>query len=302
VADLRMHADELHTDAALVRRLLAAQFPHWADLPIVRVLSSGTDNALYRLGDDMVVRLPRIHWAVGGVDKDLEWLPQLAPLLPVSIPVPLAKGGPTDGYPWAWGVYPWLAGENPAVDGIPDAESLTSDVANFVNALHRVDLVDGPSAGRGRPLGEVQDEEARAALLELRGMRLIDVNAATAAWEEALEAPRWSGPAVWVHGDLLSGNLLLEGGRLTGVIDWGGVGVGDPACDLIVAWGLIPRALRPVFRAAVGFDDATWARGRGWALSVGLIALPYYKETNPTLAATARRLIDEALAEHGGAE
>jgi aminoglycoside phosphotransferase (APT) family kinase protein len=292
-----MHADELHTDAALVRRLLAAQFPHWANLPIERVPSSGTDNALYRLGDEMLVRLPRIHWAVGGVDKDLRWLPKFAPLLPVSIPVPLAKGDPAEDYPWTWGVYPWLEGENPPLDGIADANSLTSDIASFVNALHRVNLAGGPPARRGRPLGEAQDEEARPALAELCAMSLIDVDEATDAWEEALEVPPWAGPPVWVHGDLLAGNLLLQGGRLTGVIDWGGVGVGDPACDLIVAWGVIPRSLWSFFRAAVGVDDATWARGRGWALSVGLIALPYYKETNPTLAAIARHLIDEALAD-----
>jgi aminoglycoside phosphotransferase (APT) family kinase protein len=287
-----MHADELHTDAALVRRLLAAQLPHWAELPIERVPSSGTVNALYRLGSDMVVRLPRISGGTGGIDKDFEWLPRLAPLLPVRVPVPLAKGEPAEGYPWRWGVYRWLDGENP--DGVVDLH----EIAAFVDALHRVELTGGPPARRGRPLGEAQDEEARDALRQLRGLRLIDVDAATAAWDAALEAPPWSGPQVWVHGDLLSGNLLLERGRLTGVIDWSGLGVGDPACDLIAAWGLIPREVRPAFRAAVGVDDATWARGRGWALSVGLIILPYYRETNPVLAATGRRLIEEVLADH----
>lgn len=139
----------------------------------------------------------------------------------------------------------------------------------------------------------MQDKGARAALGELDGM--IDVDAATAAWEAALRAPEWPGPLVWVHGDLLPGNLLLRDGRLTAVIDWAGVGVGDPACDLIVAWGVIPRDSRPDFRDAVGADDATWARGRGWALSIGLIALPYYKDTNPGFAAVARHLIREVL-------
>ena len=170
-------------------------------------------------------------------------------------------------------------------------------MADFVKALHRVDLAGGPAARRGRPLAEVQDEEARAALAELKGM--IDVDAATAAWNAAIQAPPWTGRPVWVHGDLLAGNLLLEGRRLTGVIDWGGVGIGDPACDLIVAWGLLPRDLRPAFRAKLGVDDETWARGRGWALSIGLIALPYYKDTNPVLAATARQLIREVLADAG---
>jgi aminoglycoside phosphotransferase (APT) family kinase protein len=290
---MRMHVEELETDALLVRRLLAAQFPEWAGLSIERVCSSGTDNALYRLGDDLVVRLPRIHWAVGGVDKDLLWLPKLAPLLPVAVPVPLATGEPAEGYPWTWGVYPWLAGENPTIERIPN--SFTYEVADFVNALRRIELPGEPIAGRGRPLAEGQDEMARAALVELKGM--IDVDAATAAWNEALQAPPWSGRPVWVHGDLLGGNLLLEGGHLTGVIDWGGAGIGDPACDLIVAWGLLPRDLRLAFRAELGVDDATWARGRGWALSVGLIALPYYKDTNPTLAGTARHLIREVLAD-----
>ena len=292
-----MHADEIETDVPLVRRLLAAQFPEWAGLPIERVRSAGTDNALYRLGEDLVVRLPRIHWAVDGVGKDMLWLPKLAPLLPVAVPVPLAKGEPAEDYPWTWGVYPWLAGENPAIGSVPDAKSLTNEVADFVKALHRVDLAGGPAARRGRPLAEVQDEEARAALAELKGM--IDVDAATAAWNAAIQAPPWTGRPVGVHGDLLAGNLLLEGRRLTGVIDWGGVGIGDPACDLIVAWGLLPRDLRPAFRAKLGVDDETWARGRGWALSVGLIALPYYKDTNPVLAATARQLIREVLADAG---
>lgn len=292
-----MHADEIETDVPLVRRLLAAQFPEWAGLPIERVRSAGTDNALYRLGEDLVVRLPRIHWAVDGVGKDMLWLPKLAPLLPVAVPVPLAKGEPAEDYPWTWGVYPWLAGENPAIDSVPAAKSLTNEVADFVKALHRVDLAGGPAARRGRPLAEVQDEEARAALAELKGM--IDVDAATAAWNAAIQAPPWTGRPVWVHGDLLAGNLLLEGRRLTGVIDWGGVGIGDPACDLIVAWGLLPRDLRPAFRAKLGVDDETWARGRGWALSIGLIALPYYKDTNPVLAATARQLIREVLADAG---
>ena len=292
---MKMHDDEVHTDVPLVRRLLAVQFPEWAALPIERVASSGTDNALYRLGNEMVVRLPRIHWAVGGVDKDFRWLPVVAPLLPVAIPVPLAKGRPAEGYPWTWGIYPWLEGQNPTSRRIADVDSITREVVRFVEALHRIDLAGGPPARRGAPLA-VQDEEARAALVALRGM--VDTDAATAAWEVALRTPAWSGPPVWIHGDLLPGNLLFQGGRLTGVIDWGGLGVGDPACDMLVAWGLLPAEARNVFRAELDVDDATWARGRGWALSVGLIALPYYKNTNPVLAATARHLIREVLADH----
>lgn len=287
--------DEISTDVPLVRRLLAAQFPEWAASPIEPVPSSGTDNALYRLGVDMVVRLPRIHWAVGGVDKDLRWLPMLAPLLPVEIPVPLAKGTPAEGYPWEWGVYRWLEGENPTVHGIADAASLARDVARFVDALHRIDLADGPPASRGVPLA-MQDDPTRTAIAALQGV--IDAEATTAAWDAALRTPAWSGSSVWIHGDLSPGNLLLQGGGLAAVIDFAGLGVGDPASDLIVAWNLLPPEARSVFRTELGLDDATWARGRGWALSVALIQLPYYRDTNPALAANARHVIREVLADH----
>jgi aminoglycoside phosphotransferase (APT) family kinase protein len=290
-----MHADEIHTDVALVRRMLAAQFPEWSLLPVERVASSGTDNALYRLGDDMVVRLPRIHWAVGAVDKDIRWLPVVAPLLPVAIPVPLAKGTPAEGYPWEWGVYRWLEGDNPTVG----SRALARDIAQFVGALHRIDPAGGSPAGRGVPL-TLRDEPTRAALAALHGE--IDVDAATAAWNAALRVPAWSGPPVWVHGDLSPGNLLVRGGRLSGVIDFGGLGVGDPACDLIVAWNLLPADARSVFRAGLNVDEATWSRGRGWALSVALIQLPYYKETNPALAANARYVIREVLRAHRSAD
>jgi aminoglycoside phosphotransferase (APT) family kinase protein len=287
-----MHADEVDTDESLVRRLLAQQFAHWAYLPIERVRSAGTDNAIYRLGERMAVRLPRIEWAVGQVDKDSRWLPVLAPLLPVAIHVPLAKGKPAAGYPWEWGVYSWLAGENPTAERSASPDLLARDAARFVAALHRIDSAGGPPSRRGVPLATV-DEPTRAAIAALEGV--IDTGAATDAWATALRARDWSGPPVWLHGDLLPGNLLVDAGRLTGVIDWGVMGVGDPACDLIIAWSMLPAEARNVFRSELDVDDATWARGRGWALSIALIALPYYKDTNPGFAAVARHLIREVL-------
>ena len=253
----KMHADEVDTDASLVRRLLKGQFPQWADLPIKRVESAGTDNAIYRLGDDMAVRLPRIHWAIEQVDKEHRWLPRLAPLLPLAIPAPLAKGVPGEGYPWAWSVQRWLEGENATVEAAADLRQAATDVAQFIIALQRIDPTDGPPAGRGVPL-MLRDAAMRAAIAEVRG--LLDTDAVTAAWEAALEAPEWDRPPVWVHGDLLPGNLLVEQGRLSAVIDFGGLGVGDPACDLMIAWSLFSGESREVFRAALGVDDATWAR------------------------------------------
>lgn len=289
-----MHADEFDIDQSLVRRLLAKQFPQWGDLRLVPIRSAGTDNALFRVGEDMVVRLPRIEAAVSGVEKEARWLPRLAPLLPVPIPIPVAVGVPAEGYPWTWGIYRWIEGENPTPGHIADVDTLTHELTDFIGALHDVDLRGGPPARRGAPL-EVQDDEARSALAQLN--RSIDTDAANAAWDQALATPAWSAAPVWVHGDLLPGNLLVRGSHLSGVIDWAGLGIGDPACDLAAAWALLPRRARDNFRAGLGVDDATWARGRGWALSIGVIALSYYRNTNPSFAAVAHHLIREVLAD-----
>jgi aminoglycoside phosphotransferase (APT) family kinase protein len=280
--------------------LLAAQYPCWADLPVEPVPSAGTDNALYRLGDDMVVRLPRILGSIGQVDKEQEWLPKLGPLLPLATPVPLAKGRPGEGYPWHWSVYRWLEGQNATVERIAEPVQAAKDLARFVAALQRIDPTGGPPPGqhnsfRGVPLA-TRDARTRAAIASLDGA--LDAQAVSAAWEAALQTPAWPGPPVWIHGDLQAGNLLVRGGRLSAVIDFGCLGVGDPACDLAVAWSFLSTETRDVFRHALSVDGATWARGRGWALSVALIALPYYQSTNPVLVSISQRAIDQVLADH----
>lgn len=294
-----MHADEVATDAALVRRLLAQQFPQWADLPIAPVSSAGTDNALYRLGDGLAVRLPRIHWAVGQVDKEREWLPRLAPSLPLAVPKPLARGKPGAGYPYPWAVYRWLDGQNAARARPAGLSRAAAALAGFLLALQRIDPSSGPRAAehglRGTPLAE-RDAATRQAIADLRG--LIDTGAATAAWETALRATEWTRPPVWFHGDMLPGNLLVRGGRLAAVIDWGGLGVGDPAPDLMIAWSLFSGASRAAFRAALGVDDDTWARGRGHALSQAAIFIPYYLDSNPEGVAGARQAIDQVLSDY----
>ena len=305
-----MHADEVEVNVLLVTRLLAVQFPRWAGLPIAPVRSAGTDNALYRLGDDMAVRLPRTHWAVDDVAKEQRWLPRLAPHLPLAVPVPLVQGASGEGYPWPWSVYRWIEGEDAARGRIADPCRAAAGLARFVAALQGVDPTGGPLPGahnsyRGAPLSE-RDTPTRAALASLRELQEqgrmqnpLDLGAAAAAWQAALQAPAWHGPPVWLHGDLLPGNLLLRQGRLCGVIDFGCLGVGEPAMDLTPAWTLFTGQAREVYRAALGVDDATWARGRGWALSFGLIALPYYHTTNPVLAGIYRHAIDQVLADRG---
>jgi aminoglycoside phosphotransferase (APT) family kinase protein len=292
-----MHANEVDTDASLVGRLVAAQFPHWAELPIEPVRFRGTDNALYRLGDDMVVRLPRIEQATLALDKERKWLPKLA-LLPLAVPVPLAKGMPAEGYPWEWSVYAWLEGEPATVEPIADLDRAATDLARFIGALQRVDPKDGPPPGehngfRGEPLA-ARDAAVRAAITSLGNE--IDVGGVTAVWEAALRASAWPRPPVWLHGDLDSRNLLIVEGRLSAVIDFGCLGVGDPACDVMVAWKILSATTRESFRAALAIDEATWARGRGWALSQALGALSYYTlGTNPMLVREARRWMSEVL-------
>jgi aminoglycoside phosphotransferase (APT) family kinase protein len=296
-----MHADEVDTDAILVRRLLAEQFPHWADLPIQAIHPLGTDNANYRVGNEMLVRLPRRERTVGTLEKERRWLPRVAPLLPVAVPLPLGEGVPAEGYPFPWSVYTWLEGENATVGRITDVGQLATDLAQFVAALQGIDPIGGPSPEehnffRGEPLAR-RDEATRAAIASLA--REIDADAVTAAWEAALQAPEWERLPVWVHGDLDSRNVLVERGRLCAVIDFGCLGVGDPACDVMVAWKLLSAETRELFRDALSVDEATWARGRGWALSQALMALGYYTlETNPVLVREARRWLAEVLADH----
>jgi aminoglycoside phosphotransferase (APT) family kinase protein len=297
----KMHDDEVATDVSLVGRLLAAQFPQWADLPIQPVPSAGTDNALYRLGDDMVVRLPRIERATESLNKECRWLPRLAPLLPLAVPVPLGKGMPAEGYPFEWSIYLWLEGETTTIEGIANLEQAATDLPRFIAALQRVDATDGPPPGahnffRGVPLA-ARDPAVRTRLASLPGE--INVDVVTAAWEAALRAPEWQRPPVWIHGDLDSRNLLVKRGRLSAVIDWGGLGVGDPACDVMVAWKLLSEETREIFRTALSVDDATWARSRGWALSQAVMALSYYTlETNPVLVLEAQRWMSEVLNDH----
>jgi aminoglycoside phosphotransferase (APT) family kinase protein len=297
----KMHHDEVDTDVSLVRRLLVAQFPDWAELPIKPVDSVGTDNAIYRIGDDMAVRLPRVERAAGGrVDKEHKWLPKLAPHLPLAIPVPLAKGIPGEGYPWNWLVCRWLEGETATAERIADLRQAATALAQFIIALQRIDPAGGPTPGRhnfgrGLPLA-TRDVDTRKAIASLCGM--LDTEAVTSAWDSALSAPAWGHPPVWIHGDLLPGNLLVHRGRLSAVIDFGGLAVGDPACDLMVAWTFLSGESRDAFREALSVDDATWERGRGWALSWALIFIPYYLKTNPVGVSVARRTIDEVLADH----
>lgn len=292
-----MSAGQMHPiDGDLVRRLVSGQFPQWAGLAVERWPSGGTVNAMYRLGDAMVVRLPLVRGGAEDVAMEQEWLPRLAPHLPTRIPEVLGAGKPAHGYPWPWSVYRWLPGEHPEAGALSEPVPLAGDLAAFVAAMRSITLPSAPKAHRGGPVASL-DAETRTAIKELREIpeEGVDCDAATAVWEEALRAPDWDGPPVWLHADLMPGNLLVDGGRLASVIDFGCTGVGDPACDLFPAWNLLPRDAREVFREALSVDDETWIRGRGRTLSQALIALPYYRRTNPSMARNARHVIRAVL-------
>lgn len=285
-----MHADELEIDESLLRRLLAEQFPEWADLPLTPVEHAGTESTVFRLGDDLAVRLARRHGRTEPGGKELEWLPRLAPLLPMEIPIPVAQGQPTAEYPWYWDVHAWVDGETAPVEQI-DAIQAARDLANFIKALQQADPTGAPK-GRGIPLAK-RDAEIRYWLARFDGDRAVP-----AEWERALAAPAWDGPPVWHHGDLDVRNWLVRDGRIRGVIDWGSMGVGDPACEVMVAWKLHSSAARDAFRGALPVDDATWERARGWALSQAVAILAYYTpENNPTLYREAESWLELALSE-----
>ena len=291
---MKMHDGEVRIDAELVGRLVAAQFPGLTDLPISAVQSTGTVNAIYRIGDHLCARLPRLRQCAQDLDNERQWLPKLAPGLSLRIPEPVGRGRPASSYPFSWAIYGWIEGRPYADDLVDDERQAAKDLAQFVAELRRMDPVAGaPRAGR-KPLREL-DAITRTAINSARGV--IDSDAATSAWDHALEAPAWTGAPVWIHTDLLRPNLLVHDGRLCAVIDFGGVGVGDPAADVIAAWSVFGHTGRGLFRGALDVDDDTWNRARGFALHQAAMIIPYYAETNPRFVALARHTVKEVLAD-----
>jgi aminoglycoside phosphotransferase (APT) family kinase protein len=281
-------------DTQLVRRLLAAQFPQRASLAVEPVESAGWDNTIFRLGTDLAVRLPRRRVSAEHVKNEHRWLPVLAPHLPLAVAVPLGHGVPGEGYPWHWTVCPWLTGELAALTRVADLGRAAISLARFVAALQAIDPAGGSvHEFRGLSLS-AHDHNTRASAAALRGR--LDVRPWLEVWEAALAAPAWAGQPVWTHGDLHPANLLVENHDLSAVIDFGLLGVGDPACDLMVAWTYLSADSREVFRGALAIDGATWSRARGWALQFGLRAAAYSAD-NPVLADIGQHTLAEVLAD-----
>ncbi len=287
---VKMHENEFTIDECLVRSLLKDQRPEWVDLPLNPIKSSGTDHALFRLGNEYVVRLPRLDGASENINKEYQWVPKLANLLTTPLSTPLFKGKPNEHYPSPWIITQWLDGHNPKFEQLNEYQQLAKDLAYFLNDLHSIRLDQGPCSRRGVPLRHLNDETQNA-IDKLE--EDIDVQAIHALWKELSNIPSFDQNPVWVHGDFLPGNILVQHNRLKAVIDFSDVGIGDPACDLVIAWGLLKPHSRKIFREHLDqIDDNTWERGRGWALSIALIMLPYYKHSNPTLARLAKQMIE----------
>lgn len=290
---MAMHPDEIPITARLVQQLLADQFPEVAHLPVREFRSTGTVNAVFRIGDGLLARLPRLTRWAADLDREARWLPSLASRVPLSIPVPVFLGKPTGHYPSIWAVYEWIDG-SPYTDAAVDDEAAAArTLADFLIHLHRIDSAGAPRAGR-RPLAEL-DAMTREALTAARD--LIDAEKALAAWNHALGAPVWDGAPVWIHTDLLRPNLLVRGGQLVAVIDWGGTGVGDPAADVIAAWSVFGSTGRAAFLAALDVDEQTRARSRGFALHQAAMIIPYYRTSNPAFVSSAVRTVEQVIAD-----
>lgn len=290
---MKMHDGQVDIDVSLVRQLVATQFPDLADVPVTAVHSTGTVNAIYRLGDHHYARLPLVESWAADLGKEWHWLPRLAPQLSLRVPEPIRQGHPSNSYRFPWAIYDWIEGE-PYADGLVDDEQQAArDLAAFVSELRRIDPAGAPPAGR-RPL-RVLDAVTREAIHASAGV--IDDAAATAAWEFALDAPQWTGAPVWIHTDLLRPNVLVHDRRIRSVIDWGGAGIGDPAADAIAAWSVFGREGRATFRDGIDADDGTWNRARGFALHQAAMIIPYYRDTNPDFVASAIRTVEEIVAD-----
>lgn len=292
----------LTVDTEQVRRLVVEQFPHWAGLPIRPVSRSGWDNYTFHLGDTMSARLPSAAEYALAVEKEHRWLPSLAPRLPLAIPAPLAQGRPEAGYPYPWSIYHWLDGEPASAGRIADPVRFAVDLAGFLAALQDIDTADGPRPGahnwyRGASV-RTYDGQTQRALVKLDGQ--VDVGLAREIWKAALEAP-WDGVERWFHGDVAEGNLLLEDGELAAVIDFGTCGVGDPACDLAIAWTLLTADGRRAFRERLPVDEETWARGRGWALWKTLVTCARTSGRTDQEALNARRILGVIFSEYSAA-
>lgn len=286
-------------NVSLVQKLISEQFPHWSHLRITPVEHGGWDNRTFHLGSSMLIRLPSAQEYAAKVKIEQHWLPQLASHLSVVIPTPLAMGKPTEEYPFNWSVYQWIDGQIATKANIDNMHQFAEDLASFILELHVIDTYNGPLPGkhnfyRGAPL-KIYDHEVKQACRILENS--IDTHKLLTIWNNAC-ASTWNRPPVWLHGDLAPSNIILKNGILHGIIDWGGMAIGDPACDLAIAWTFFDYESREIFKHVLNLDNQTWDRGCGWALWKALIIYAELPGTNPLGKEESQQILDRILFEY----
>lgn len=289
----KMHPHQIDVSDDDVRRLIGAQFPQWAHESVRRVPSYGTTNAMFRLGSDKVVRLPFIPGDGVGVPVETAILERVRGKLPVAVPEVIANGRADERYPYTWSVLTWVEGAMPVPESLDDPVRLVDDLVDFLTRLRELPTRGVRRAQRSGPLAPLA-QPVHETMRELEGE--FDTDSLRRLWDDALAAPDWAEAPVWLHADLLPSNLLVDAaGGLAGVLDWAAAGVGDPSCELLAAWNVFPAEERTLFRARLGerlgLDDATWRRGRGWAIAQAVLALPYYRGTNAGMVEMATRAL-----------
>ena len=288
----KLHDDEVDINLSLANNLVSSQFPQWKKLPIHMMSEQGTDNVMFRLGNDKVIRLPRKPSAITSLEKEMQYLPILSGALPINIPSILGTGTPDDHYPFPWIVSQYFAGSHPDTTHPLNSQQATIDLSQFITTMHTIPTDNAPLCQRGKPLKE-KDTAMKAAISQLDNS--FDIQAIKALWDNALSTPNWLRDPVWIHGDLHAGNVLAKDGVITAIIDFGLCGIGDPAVDLMCAWTLLPHQARQQLRLLACPDDDTWHRARGWALCFSVIAYPYYKTRHPAFALIAKNILHQTL-------
>jgi len=288
--------EKIQVTLDIINALIAEQFPQWANLKITPVRNSGWDNITFHLGDSMLIRMPSAQCYVAQVEKEQHWLPKLAPHLPLRIPKPLALGVPNNQYPWHWSIYEWIEGAVASKDSIDSLPDFATDLGHFLKVLQAINTTDAPTPGahnfyRGGLL-KTYAADVEQSINILRST--IDVSAVQIIWNKALSS-QWQSAPVWLHGDIAPGNLLTREGKLSAVIDFGCCAVGDPACDLAIAWTFFDTESRARFKAALSIDENTWARGKGWALWKALLTCAQLPGSDPSQYTNARKVIETLL-------
>lgn len=292
MAENKLHDDEVDIDIKIVRKLLDEQFPQYKQEELMSMRTSGTDNRMFNLGSDKLVRLPRTEGAVASLEKEALWLPQIGPKLPIEVPIPIHTGKSSKEYPFPWLICPFLEGASPNNSNPLDQEQAVLDLAKFIKQMQKLNTKNAPTCSRGQHI-KIRDNTVKKYIPLLK--EEYDISLLSEIWDSVINTPEWKGLSYWIHGDLHEGNILSKKGKIIAVVDFGLCGVGEPSCDYMCAWTLLGKESREKFKSLLNPDPSCWKRGLGWSFSMGILGYPYYKKTNPVFAEIAKRSMDQAI-------